>query len=234
MNVSGPDQACRGRDAGPADRAASAGPSVGRRCPVAPSGPTINGGSPVAQMQPPPDVLTQVGDHRLGAGVLQHRLPGPACGHKGPDKVSAAKQQTHNAASEPAVATPAISSDNRQITRTDCHRDSTTRPPNALCIAACTKAPAATGRARSCRGGGSGVGTRRGSAAPRRARRTGVDDARRQQHPVQPGGDDPASARGNKTKRLSDSDCVRIGPDPGSRLILCKVWRMSRSLTASR
>jgi hypothetical protein len=46
--------------------------------------------------------------------------------------------------------------------------------------------------------------------------------------------DDPASAPGNKSKRLSDTDCVRTSPDPGTRLILCKAWRMSRSLTASR
>jgi hypothetical protein len=38
---------------------------------------------------------------------------------------------------------------------------------------------------------------------------------------------------GNKSKRLSDTDCVRTSPDPGNRLILCKAWRMSRSLTAS-
>ena len=39
---------------------------------------------------------------------------------------------------------------------------------------------------------------------------------------------------GNKTKRSSDTDCVRASPDPTNRLILCKAWRMSRSLTASR
>jgi hypothetical protein len=38
----------------------------------------------------------------------------------------------------------------------------------------------------------------------------------------------------NKTKRLSDTDCVRTSADPGRRLIPCEAWRMSRSLTASR
>jgi hypothetical protein len=44
----------------------------------------------------------------------------------------------------------------------------------------------------------------------------------------------PGVGPGNKTKRLSDTDCVRTSPDPGRRLILCKAWKMSRSLTASR
>jgi hypothetical protein len=44
----------------------------------------------------------------------------------------------------------------------------------------------------------------------------------------------PGVGRRNKSKRLSDTDCVRTSPDPGNRLILCKAWRMSRSLTASR
>ena len=44
----------------------------------------------------------------------------------------------------------------------------------------------------------------------------------------------PGVGPGNKTKRLSDTDCVRTSPGPGSRLIPCEAWRMSRSLTASR
>jgi len=39
---------------------------------------------------------------------------------------------------------------------------------------------------------------------------------------------------GQQDEAMSDTDCVRTSPDPGSRVILCKAWRTSRSLTASR